>query len=55
MPKQNTWAYLTERDILKAYLDFVEYPSENNFMKVIKEVELKIKELNNVMSKMQQS
>jgi len=50
MAEQNTWVYLTERDILKAYLDFVEYPSENNFTKVIKALELKSKELNNELS-----
>ncbi len=46
MSENDNWVYLAERDILSAYLNFTEYPSQNNFTKVIKAVELKIKELN---------
>lgn len=46
MSEKDTWVYLTERDVLIAYVDFTEYPSKNNFTKVIKALELKIKELN---------
>lgn len=47
MPEKDNWVYLTERDIFIAYVDFTEYPSQNNFTKVIKTLELKSKELNN--------
>jgi hypothetical protein len=43
---EDNWVYATERDILIAYIDFTEYPSKNNFWKVIKALELKIKAQN---------
>jgi hypothetical protein len=31
MSENDNWVYLAERDILIAYVNFTEYPSENNF------------------------